>query len=59
MHFIFGKADCTEAALLGKLYAYEVTSQKAVTHLDGVVHSIWKSLDGSKRVYKTLKTGCH
>ena len=59
MHFIFGKSDCTEAALLGKLYAYEVASQKTVTHLDGVVHSIWKSLDGAKRVYKTLKNGCH
>ena len=59
MHFIFGTADCTEAALLGKLYAGKITSQRTMDHLDGTVHSIWKDFHGSKRAYYILKSRCH
>ncbi|MBJ80444.1 MAG: hypothetical protein CMH60_03920 [Myxococcales bacterium] len=59
MHFIFGTADCTEAALLGKLYVKKITSQRTMEHLDGVVHSIWKDLHGAKRAQQILKNRCH
>jgi hypothetical protein len=57
-HFIFGKADCSEAVPLGITYAQAVTSAKKVEFVAATPHKVTSTSAGAGAIFAALDTNC-
>ena len=58
IHFLHGRADCTEAPILGTLYWEAITSSKSRTLAQGTPHRTISHANGARDLVDILSTHC-